>query len=86
MGIKVTADVCQSVMLELFTDLEDIIVYIDEIIIIGASNVEEHVSTVNKLLRLLKKKGMQVNPLKSLWGQAEGEYLEFIVTREGVHP
>ena len=84
MGIKVTLDVFQSPILGLFINIEGVIVYIDDIIIIGAGIFEDHMTALDKVLRRLEEKMIQVNPLKSFWGQAEVEYLRFLVTREGI--
>ena len=62
MVIKVASDAFQSVMSGLFIDLEGVIVYINDIIIIGASTFEEHMSMVNEVLRRLENNRMQVNP------------------------
>ena len=67
MGIKVATDVFQSAMANLFCDLEGVIVYIDDILVIGAGPFDEHMKIVDEVLRRLEVQGMQVNPLKSFW-------------------
>ena len=86
MGIKVATDVFQLAMANLFCDLEGVIVYIDDILVIGAGPFDEHMKVVNKVLRRLEAQGMQVNPLKSFWAQSQVEYLGFLVTRSGIKP
>ena len=63
--IKVTTDIFQTAMSTLFNDLEHIIFYIDDIIIIGSGSYEERMTLVDRILRLLEYKGLQVNPLKN---------------------
>ena len=77
MGIKVASDVFQAAMAALFADLDCVVVYIDDILIIGAGSYEEHLETVAEVLRRLEVKGMQVNPSKSFWAKPEVEYLGF---------
>ena len=50
---------------ELFSDLEEVVVYIDDILIIDTGSFEEHLATAAEVLRRLEEKGMQVNADKS---------------------
>ena len=65
MGIKVATDVVQVTISTLFNDLEHIVVYIDDVIIIGSGSYEEYMKLVNEILRRLEYKFLQVNPSKS---------------------
>ena len=84
MGIHAASDMFQSTMLGLFIDLEGVIAYINDIIIIRVGTFEYYMPTVDDVLGWLRDKGIQVNPLKRFWGHAEVEYLDFLVTREGI--
>ena len=64
-------------MTALFADLDCVVVYIDDILVIGAGSYEEHLETVAEVLRRFEVKGMQVNPSKSFWAKPEVEYLGF---------
>ena len=86
MGVKVASDVFQAAMAELFNDLNGVIVYIDDIIILGTEDYEDHVKIVSEVLRRLEYQGMQVNPLKSFWAVPEVEYLGFLIIRNGICP
>ena len=66
MGLKVATDVFQAAMLDLFNDLIGVVVYLDNIIVIGASTYEDHIRIVSKMIRRLEYQGMQVNPLNPL--------------------
>ena len=57
-GILVAVDIFQEVMGGLFLDLESIIVYIDDIIILGNLAIEEHLKDVDEVLKRLNNKGM----------------------------
>ena len=45
MGIKVASDVFQQAMRELFADMEEVVVYIDDVIVIGTGTFDEHLAT-----------------------------------------
>ena len=70
MGIKVSTDLFQATMSRLISDLEGVIIYLDDIIIIWVGIYEEHIKMVDKVLRRLEYKGLQVNMLKTLQIQA----------------
>ena len=86
MGIKVASDVFQSAMGRLFLDMEEVLIYIDDILILGTGSFGEHMKTVDEVLQRLEKYGLQVNPLKSFWAQDQVEYLGFLITRDGIRP
>ena len=86
MGLKIASDVFQEAMGELFADMENVVVYIDDILIIGTGTFEEHLVTVEEVLKRLNEKGMQVNAEKSAWAKPEVEYLGFLITRQGIRP
>ena len=62
MGVKVATDVFQEAMSSLFNDLENVIVYLDDIIILGSTSFEEHMKIVSEVLRRLEYQDLQVNP------------------------
>ena len=71
MGIIVATDIFQARMNELLGDLPHVIVFLDDILIIGNGSFDDHLEKVEMVLKRLLKAGMQVNPLKSFWFQAE---------------
>lgn len=67
-------------------DLEYLIIYIDDIIVLGCGSLTEHLADVSEVLSRLKNKGMQINQRKSFWAVSEVEYLGFMFTRTGIKP
>ena len=65
MGLKIASDVFQEATGELFHDMEQVVVYIEGILIIGTDTFDQHMKVVDEVLRRLKEKGMQVNAKKS---------------------
>ena len=77
MGIKVTTDVFQATLGELFGDLNSMVVYLDDILVIWACSHTEHLAVVSEVLRRLEAKGKQVNPEKEFLSQIWGEMFGF---------
>jgi hypothetical protein len=63
MGLKCSPEFAQEVMKNIFRDVEDAEVYIDDI---GAffNSWEEHMALLSTILTLLQDNGFTVNPLK----------------------
>ena len=86
MGIVMATDIFQARLAGLFSHLSHVLVYIDDIAIIGCSTYEEHMKAVAEVLEILSKAGMQVNPLKCEWAQDKIDYLGFVLTQTGIKP
>ena len=86
MEILVAADIFKEAMGGLFLDLESVIVYIDDIIILGNSSLVDYLNDVAEVLKRLSNKGMQINSTKASWSVSEVDYLYFTITREGIKP
>eukprot|EP00957_Ditylum_brightwellii_P170139 12951418-Ditylum_brightwellii.AAC.1 len=59
MGVSVAMDIFQERMLRILLDNECVIVYMDDIIIIGSGTLVEHLKDVEKVLIRLQEYGMQ---------------------------
>ena len=86
MGFSGSSDVFQEALGSMFTDLERVLVYIDDILVLGDETFEVHLELVSEVLTRLRDKGLQVNPLKSFWAQPEVEYLGFVIGQDGLRP
>ena len=84
MGILIAADIFQEFMGDFSLDTERVIVYIDNIVILRNSTIEEHLKDSDEVLKRLNNKGMQVNSTKSSWSVSEVDYLCFTITRKGI--
>jgi hypothetical protein len=85
-GIKVATDIFQERMGVLFLDMKVVIVYMDDIIILGYSDFETHLKDVEEVLRRLQTTGFQVNPDKCIWFASSVDYLGFTITRNSIKP
>ena len=82
MCISYAPDICQSIMMDLLGDLEYVLVYIDNILIvqkIGESE-DDHIKKIKQVLEHLDTKGFCTNLRKSFFMQKEVEYLQYLLT------
>ena len=84
-GLKCPPDFSQEVMENIFCDVEDAEVYIDDI---GAfsNSWEEHMALISKILTLLQDNGFRVNPLKCEWAVKEIDWLGYWLTPMDLKP
>jgi hypothetical protein len=70
MGLKCSPDYTQEVMENIFQDIKDAEVYIDDI---GAfsQSWDDHIATLRTILTNLQDNGFIVNPLKCEWAVKE---------------
>jgi hypothetical protein len=86
MGIAGSPDIFQSKVSELMEDLEYVQAYLDDLLCISRSSLEEHLEKVKEVLRHLRDIGLKVNAEKSTFCALEIEYLGYVLTREGIKP
>jgi Reverse transcriptase (RNA-dependent DNA polymerase) len=86
MGLSVSPDIYQEKIASIFTDMDNVIVFFDDIAIITNKSFEDHLTVLDEVLRRLKQKNQQVNGKKSHFCEIEAEFLGFVLTRNGVKP
>lgn len=88
MGVACAPDIFQSIMMDLLGDLDYVLVYIDDILIIQreGESEEDHLRKVETVLTRLQEKGFRANLRKSFFMQKEVEYLGFLLTSNGIRP
>ena len=75
----------QRLMEKVLRRIQNIIVYIDDIILHTATH-EHHLQVVDKVLNKLNQRHLKINLAKYFFGNTEVAYLGFVLTPEGVRP
>ena len=75
----------QRVMDTILKDIPHVIVYLDDILIAGASQ-QEHLQILERVLSRLKEVGLRLNRRKCLFLQPSVTYLGYRIDAEGLHP
>lgn len=86
MGLAVSPDIYQEKMAGIFSDMAEVIVYIDDICIITKGTFQQNVKVLQEVLRRLAKNGLKVHAEKSKFCCFETEFLGFVLGREGIRP
>jgi hypothetical protein len=85
MGIKQSPDVAQEHMENIFRDLNEVNVYVDDIGVFSNS-WEEHLASLHKVLTILQTANFTVNPLKCKWAVKETDWLGYWLTPTSLKP
>ena len=76
----------QTMMNEIFTDMEDVVVvYIDNIMIFTKGSLTEHQAKVKEVLQRLHDNDLFAHPEKCSFDKTEVEYLGMFVNQNGIH-
>ena len=84
-GISSAPSIFQRTMETLLQGIKGVLVYIDDILITGPT-IEEHLSTLDKVLEKLGGANLRLNKPKCFFLQPSIEYLGHIIDKDGLHP
>ena len=84
-GISSAPSIFQRTMETLLQGIKGVLVYIDDILVTGPT-LEEHLSTLDKVLEKLGTAGLRLNKPKCFFLQPSIEYLGHIIDKDGLHP
>ena len=86
MGLCNSPNIFQEHMFELFSDLEYVQAYIDDLLMMPCSTFEEHLERLEKVFSQLSEVGLKVNANKLHFAEFEIEYLGYWITQQGIQP
>jgi RNase H-like domain found in reverse transcriptase/Reverse transcriptase (RNA-dependent DNA polymerase)/Integrase zinc binding domain len=86
MGLSCSPDIYQEKMSSLFADIENVIIYIDDICIITKGTFQDHITILSEVLKRLQHNNLKVHADKSKFCCFEAEFLGFRLTRSGLSP
>jgi len=82
-GISFAPGYFQSIMDGLTSDLPEVAVYLDDILVSGAS-ADEHLQNLKRLLQRLHEKGVHCRLQKCQFAQTKLEYLGHVLSQNGI--
>ena len=85
MGVTLSPDIAQQIMDEIFEDMEETEVYLDDIGVFS-NDWATHMKSVREVLLRLQDNGFTVNPLKCEWAVQETDWLGYWLTPTGLKP
>ena len=85
MGLRNSAQSFQRLMDTLFAGVEDVFVYMDDILIFS-KNEKQHLETVKEVFKILDDNGLTISLKKCAFGQEELDYLGYRVNSKGITP
>ena len=80
MGLYNSPDIFQEKMNELFSSLEYVRTYINDLLIASNESFENHLNKIDNVFKILLKAGLKINVEKSYFVKDELEYLGFQIT------
>ncbi|KAH9181379.1 hypothetical protein AeNC1_016645, partial [Aphanomyces euteiches] len=85
MGLASSSDEFHSTMLHVLGDLDYVLVYLDDIMVVS-DNFNDHLVHLDVVFARLCEYGMMVNPQKCRIAAPEVEYLGYMLTPDGIRP
>jgi hypothetical protein len=86
MGLCNSPDIFQERMYEIFSDLEYVCVYTDDLLVTSCSTFEEHLQKLKLVFSQVSEAVLKINANKSHFAVSKIEYLRYWITRNGIQP
>ena len=82
-GINQIPAVFMSLMQQILGHLDNVYIYLDDILL-ASTSFEEHMALLEEVLLCLRKAGMTLSPSKTFIGVKEVEYIGYVIDKNGV--
>lgn len=86
MGLIYAPDIFQAKMTRLMIGIEYIKMYLDDLLVLSCSSIEDHLQWIEQVLKRLKSENLKVHVEKSKFCATEVEYMGYLINREGIKP
>ncbi|KAM8701808.1 hypothetical protein ACLKA7_001831 [Drosophila subpalustris] len=84
-GLCNASQTFQRFMDQIFRDMDNVIVYIDDICI-ASQNSDEHYQHVKEVFSRLRQHELRINASKCIFGQQQVDFLGYHITQSGITP
>jgi Reverse transcriptase (RNA-dependent DNA polymerase) len=85
-GCMPSSDIFQGHMTKIFYDFEDVIVYIDNIIIFTKQTFEHHVNRLAHILDRIQSQSLHMHVEETFLASQEVDYLGYTLSSKGIKP
>ena len=85
MGLRNSAQSFQRLIDTVLAGMENIVVYMDDILVYS-KNQKEHMETLEEIFKRLEAAGLAINAKKCIFGQQTVEFVGYVVNRDGITP
>jgi len=85
-GLMPSSDIFQAYMSNIFAAFEDIIVYIDNIILFTKSDFNHHLDRLNSVLKVLHANNLHVHVEETFLASTSVDYLGYSLSTKGIRP
>lgn len=86
MGLSCAPDIFQQKMSSLMQGLEFVHTYLDDILVLSGSTIDDHLEKLCRVFDKFSSSGLRVHIKKCKFCAPEVDYLGYLITREGVKP
>ena len=82
----ISGDVFQEKMTTLFSDYNDVIAYIDNILLATKSSFNQHIQRLQQILIVLQKNNLHVHVEGTFLASNKVDYLGYTLTKKDIQP
>ena len=86
MGVASSPDLFQWALGDLFLDIQNVLIYLDNILIVLHGHFKKRLHIINQVLHCSNNKNMTLSAKKSEWAKSTDHYLGFILSQDGIRP